>query len=103
MLGGHHAHHDSCSLQRLREITVGRDASRNVLARKKLLIDMLALDGLVNTFFVSPQPHPVGSLASQNNRQSRTPGSRADNCDLAHARFAPMRLSVPASRRRMFS
>ena len=41
--------------------------------------------------------------APQNDGQRGTPGSRTDDRDLAHARFAPNWLSVPASRRRIFS
>ena len=103
MLRGHHAHYDGRILKRFSEFVTGRDASRYELAGKKFFVHPLTCDGFANFLVVRPQPHAVSLLAAKNYGKRRPPGSRTDDGDLAHAGFAPIRFSVPASSRRIFS
>ena len=54
---------------------------------------------------VGPEDEVVASATSQGEGESGAPGARSEDADTAHAAafFAPKRLSVPASRRRMLA
>src|SRR5271155_2036627 len=103
MLRRHHADYDGGAVKCFSQVRARSYTRRDRLARKKLLVDALPHDAFANFLFVSPQPDLVSLLAAQHDRKRRTPGSRANDRDLAHARFAPKRFSVPAQSRRMFS
>src|SRR5271166_6889984 len=72
-------------------------------AGKEFLVDALSRDRFGDFFFVSPEAHAMRALTSQDNGERCAPGTCAEDGDLAHVLFAPKRLSVPASKRRMFS
>src|SRR5437660_37874 len=99
MLRGHHTDHDGCALDRRREIIARRNGIGDFLAGKKLVVYAPLADAPANLFFMGPQADAVILLSPKNNSQCRSPCSGADDGNLAHARLAPMRLSVPATRR----
>ena len=98
MLRRHHAHYDLRSAKRFAKIVAHGHRLRNRAAGKKFLVHPLFHDRFTDVGFVRPQAYVVSAFASQNNGNSGTPRSRADDGDLAHVCLDPKRFSVPASK-----
>src|SRR5579872_1430343 len=74
----------------------------NGTARKKSVIHAPFPNRFANFFLMRPELHLMRSFAPQRDAKRRAPCSRADDGNLAHARFDPRRLSVPAKIRLIF-
>src|ERR1700678_3733660 len=103
VLRWHDAHDDGGSDERLCKIVAGLNAGRDGLAGQETLIDAALSNAVADFFFVGPEANAVSSLPSQNDGERSTPCTSSNNGNFAHARLAPLRFSVPASNRRMFS
>src|SRR6266536_4352288 len=102
MLRGHHAYDHFRALSRAGEVGGRLDRLREREARQKMPVDPLRRDIFVHFGLVGPEANGMLPFTSQHNRQGCAPGSRADNGNPAHPRFAPSFDSVPATTRPIF-